>query len=266
MNRENRIDEIIKQGGVAFGTFAFLPEPAIVEIIGNCGFDFIIFDMEHAPLGILEIERLIRSAELTGMVPFVRIGKDRSEDILRVLEAGAMGVVVPHIVSAHEISRVIETVKYPPVGKRGACRGVRAARYGDTDFAEFTHSANRNTWVIALVEDVEGCENIEEILSVPGLNAVNPGPGDLATILGVPGQTDHPKVVEVVERVIKAGRSKEMPVAMYITELSKAAEWIQKGANMMIYSIDARIIMEAYRDSLRRLRKEVGQSHTSALR
>ncbi len=255
MERRNRIREIVAGGGVAFGTFVFLPEPAIVEIIGNCGYDFVILDMEHALLGLRDVERLIRSAELSAMAPLVRIGKHRSEDILRVLEAGAVGIVVPHIFNAQEIGKVIEVVKYPPVGKRGACRGVRAARYGDCDFAEYTRAANADTWVMALVEDQEGCVGIEEVLSVPGLSAVNPGPGDLSTSLGLPGQTDHPKVVEIVEKVIKAANRRGVPVAMYLTDPSKAAGWIKKGANMIIHSIDTRIIMEAYRDSIRHLRK-----------
>jgi len=131
MNRLNKIEEFIRKGRVAFGTFVFLPEPAIVEIIGNCGYDFIILDMEHASLDLRDVEKLIRSAELSGVVPFVRISKNKYEDILRVLEAGAMGVLIPHVMNGGEMFRAVEAVKYQPQGKRGACRGVRAARYGD---------------------------------------------------------------------------------------------------------------------------------------
>ena len=255
MNRPNKIDAMIRQGKVAFGTFVFLPEPAIVEIIGNCGYDFIILDMEHASLGLRDVENLIRSAELSGLVPFVRLGKDRHEDILHVLEAGAMGILIPHVMNGREMSRVMETVKYPPEGRRGACRGVRAARYGDSNFAEYTQASNLSTWVMALVEDVEASENLEEILSVKGINAINPGPGDLSTSLGVPGQTRHPTVIAIVDKIIAAAQKKGIPVAMYVTEASESEEWIRKGANMIIHSIDARIILEAFKRGIGQLRQ-----------
>ncbi len=259
MRGSNRITELIRKGKVAMGTFVFLPEPAIVEMIGNSGFDFVILDMEHAALSVREVETLIRSAELSGMDSLVRISKERSEDILRVLEAGATGVMVPHVRRAADLAQVIEAVKYPPVGRRGSCRGVRAARYGDTDFARYTLEANTRSWVIALVEDMEGCAQIGEIISVPGLSAVSPGPGDLATALGVPGQTDHPQVIEVVEKILDAARRREIPFAMYVTETRASSKWMRKGANMIIHSIDTRIIMEAYRGALRQLREEAGQ-------
>lgn len=255
MNRPNKIDEMIQQGKVAFGTFVFLPEAAIVEIIGNCGYDFIILDMEHAALEIRDVEKLIRSAELSGLVPFVRLCKDRHDDILRVMEAGAMGVLIPHVMSGREMSRVVQAVKYPPEGKRGACRGVRAARYGDSDFAEYTHAYNLSTWIMALVEDVEASERVEEILSVKGINAVNPGPGDLSNSLGVPGQTRHPKVIAVIDKIIAAAQKKGIPVAMYVTDTSESEEWVKKGVNMIIYSIDTRIIMEAYKRGISQLRQ-----------
>ncbi len=258
MSSLNRIEEFIRNGRVAFGTFVFLPEPAIVEIIGNSGYDFIILDMEHAALGLRDVENLIRVAELSGTVPFVRIGKNRHEDILRVLEAGARGVLIPHVMNAGEMSRIVETVKYPPEGKRGACRGVRAARYGDSNFAEYTRASNLSTWVMALVEDAESSENLEEVLSVKGINAVSPGPGDLSTALGLPGQTRHPRVIAIVDKIIAAARKKGIPVAMYITDASESEEWVKKGANMIIHSIDTRIIMEAYKRGINQLRQSVG--------
>jgi 2-keto-3-deoxy-L-rhamnonate aldolase RhmA len=257
MNRPNLIQESIRKGKITFGTFVFLPEPAIVEIIGNCGYDFVILDMEHASLSNSDVEKLIRSAELSGLVPFVRVGKDRDEDILRVLEAGAMGVFIPHVMNGKEMSRVVEAVKYPPEGRRGACRGVRAARYGDSNFAEYARDSNLTTWVVPIVEDAEACENIEEILAVKGINAINPGPGDLSTSLGIPGQTRHPRVISIVDKIIASAKKEGVPVATYVTDASESEEWVKKGVNMIIHSMDTRIIMEAYKRGIVQLRTSI---------
>jgi len=108
-----------------------------------------------------------------------------------------------------------------------------------------------------LVEDVEACENIEDILSVKGINAVNPGPGDLSTSLGVPGQTRHPKVIAIVDKIIAAAQKRGIPVAMYVTDASESEEWVKKGANLIIHSIDTRIIMEAYKRGISQLRQSI---------
>ena len=230
----------------AIGSFVALSDPGIVEIMGASGFDFAIIDTEHSPLTDREVEAHIRACEAAGITPFVRLRDERPETIFHALDAGAMGVVIPHygLIQSEDSLRV---TKYPPEGIRPVCWGVRAADYGVQDFSDYAVQANEEIMTIGLVEDAEVCERLDEVLERPGVDLIMPGPGDLASSFGVPGKIDDPRVVAVIDQIVEAAqRCEGLDVCMYVTKAEDVAKWTARGVRSFVCSGDRKMISELY--------------------
>lgn len=232
----------IRSGEPVLGTFAFLPNPNVVEIIGMTGFDYVIIDMEHSAKDATVIENMVRAAQLRGLAPLVRVAENSEKTILQALEAGAEGVVIPFIESAEEALQAVRAARYVPIGRRGVCTLTRAASYGlrRGEFADVVAEANEKVVVIGSIESERGLRNIPEILAAePKLDALMIGRSDLAADVGVPGQTSHPRVLELVESVTQTAVSeKEVRFGMGLYEPQDAEEWMKKGYSVFFYSAD----------------------------
>ena len=201
MIRTNLVKEKLRRGSAVIGAFCDLPSPAVVEVAGPVGLDFIIVDAEHGPQDIETVEHMIRAAETSGVTPLVRVGLNLQQHILRYLDAGAMGVQIPMVNTRAEAEAVVNSVKYPPAGRRGLA-SVRAAGWGlPQPLGEYVGIANRETLVSAQLEATEALSNADAILSVEGVDVVFLGPTDLSASMGFPGQPTHPEVMEAIERV-----------------------------------------------------------------
>ena len=196
--RPNKTKAKLRAGEVALGYILGIPAPALVEVAGQAGLDFVVIDCEHGPMNEQTAEDLVRAAEVVEVTPLVRVPANRPEVILRYLDRGAAGVVVPHVNSRADAEAVVAAVKFAPEGKRGYAAGRWTIGTSGNPF-EF---ANRETLVICMVEELAGVENLEAILAVPGVDVIHVGAGDLSQELGVIGQPKHPKVQELVRRLI----------------------------------------------------------------
>jgi 4-hydroxy-2-oxoheptanedioate aldolase len=192
---DNPVKKKIERGEAAYGIMVAWPSPDIIEFCGHLGFEYVFIDGEHGSIGRETCEALVRACNLVGMVPIVRVPENNPTTILSYLETGALGIIVPHVNTAAEARAVVNAVKYNPIGKRGAGSTTRVANYGLTQTpSEYFRRANEELLAIALVEEITGYRNLEEILAVEGLDAVSTGPGDLAMSMGLPGQSGHPEV------------------------------------------------------------------------
>jgi 4-hydroxy-2-oxoheptanedioate aldolase len=227
---QNRVKSKLANGEVAIGSFAFIPSAALTEILGLIGFDFVVIDLEHGPIGHESAESMVRAAEVTGTTPFIRVSKNSDHLILRALDIGAMGVHVPDVGSAEEAQAVVSSAKYGPRGKRGLA-SVRAARYGiGGALYEYTQAANRETMVIAHLEDVKAIRNLDEILQVEGIDVFYLGPVDLSNSLGIPGKTKEKAVANLVDdairRIVEAGKT----AGCIASDLSEVRHYVDLGA------------------------------------
>lgn len=180
------LKEKLKKGPV-YGITCYTGMASVVECIGAWGYDFVYLDLEHATIdGLCNIERLILAAKHAGVSPLVRVSGVHDSEIRQVLEMGAEGVVVPHCKSRADVEKIIQNAKFPPMGRRGGESNVRAAGFGVNGFSwsEYTKKSNEDTMIIPMDEDFEFTENIEDILSVEGIDAVNFGPVDYALSVG----------------------------------------------------------------------------------
>jgi 2-keto-3-deoxy-L-rhamnonate aldolase RhmA len=209
--RENRVRNKMQQGQLAFGTYVSMRDPAIVEIIGLAGFDAAFIDMEHTAFNLETVEDMIRACDAIGITSFVRVPENNPKTILRILDAGAQAIQVPHISSVKDAREAIKAVRYPPLGKRGVGGPTRAARYGLVSPKEYMPASNADILLAVMIEDMGAVRQLAEIASLPGLDLIAVGPSDLSSALGVTDSKDPllKKTIEgIVDTLIKTGKAK----------------------------------------------------------
>jgi 2-dehydro-3-deoxyglucarate aldolase len=228
----------LKQGRLTLGSWITMGHPAVAEIMAGAGFDWLTVDMEHSAIGIAEAQHLIQVIELCGVAPLVRVGHNDPLLIKRVMDAGAHGVIVPMVNTRQDAIRAVESVKYPPVGKRGVGL-ARAQGYG-LGFEKYRECVNTDSVVIIQVEHIEAVENLEALLGVEGVDGFIVGPYDLSASMGMPGEFDRPEVVDAIARVMKiAGRFDVVPGFHVIPpDAQRVLEKIGQGYRFIGFSLD----------------------------
>ena len=206
---ENRVKRLLKDGQVTAGAWLQLTSPMSAELMARAGFDWLIIDMEHAPGDYLNLAAQIQAMGATDCVPFVRAPWNDPVAIKRILDTGAMGVLIPYVNSGEEARQAVAACKYPPDGIRGVAGSPRAAYFGQNSMA-YLKDANREILVIAAAETGEAIDNLDEILATEGLDGIFIGPMDLATSMGHFGDPSHPEVQEatgvIEKKTISAGK------------------------------------------------------------
>ena len=253
--KKNHLKEALQDGKVVFGPFLKFTDPAVVEIMGFAGFDFVIIDAEHGPISMENAQNMIRAAESVNITPIIRVGNNEESFILRALDIGAQGIEIPQINSKPDAVRAVKSVKYSPQGERGVCRYVRAANYSSMDKFKYFESANNETMIIAHIEGVEGINNLDEILSVPGIDVIFIGPYDLSQSLGIPGQVNHSLVVEKMKEVVTKCRENNIAVGTFADDIQTAKKWISLGVQYMSFSVDVGILYEVSKQIVEELKK-----------
>lgn len=224
----------LDRGEVAYGIVTAWPDPDLIEAAGVCGFDFAFIDAEHGALDIRTCADLVRAANCGGMTPIVRVPYADPRGVYAYLDAGAGGLIFPHVRSADDARAAIAPCYFPPEGTRGAFGSSRAARYG-VAYApgEYLRTANEAVWALPLIEDVDAVDALDEILDVPGVRAFFIGPGDMAlSRLGPEGPRGEP-VEQLLDRAIAAGVRKGKVVATVAGTPAAASALVEKGVRMI---------------------------------
>ncbi len=219
------------------GFFFPLSAPALVEMIGHAGFDFVILDMEHGPAGYDMLEHLMRAATASGLETIVRVPNGEPWEILRALDAGAGGIMVPHVTSGAMAREIAASCRFPPAGRRGVATLSRAARYGIGDRKEYLTGIGDRIAVLPMIEDREALPEAAAIAAVPGVDAVFVGPNDLAASLGHLGEPGHPEVREAMRDVALRARATSTPLASTASSPTEARERIADGYPILCYHI-----------------------------
>lgn len=231
MPLHNDFKQRIHNGRRAIGLWLGFSSPELVELAGHAGFNFVVIDAEHYVFGRETIQDIVRAAQLTGMTPLVRAAKNDPHLILGYLESGVLGVIAPHVNTAQEARRLVEAVKYPPLGRRGAGSSTRAADYGLTyGSADYFARANEQTVVIPMVEEREALTNLPQIVQVRGLDSVFIGQGDLSLSMGFPGAPGRPEVAAPVEEAREQIRQAGLPLGGLGASLATAQAAFDEGA------------------------------------
>jgi len=208
--RRNNIREKLARGKAAIGCCININSPHLVELAGAIGFEWVFIDCEHGSMSETDVEHMVRAAEAFEMTPVVRVPSNSASEILRFLDLGAMGIVVPHVDTEADARKAAAAAKYPPLGQRGSNYGTgRNNNYGigTEDVRDYYEESNRETILFALIESREGVENISDIVATPGVDGTWLGPADLALSMGMPEKRVIDEALDrVVETTIEAGK------------------------------------------------------------
>ena len=234
------------------GIFSKTSDPAFIEIMGYAGLDYVIIDLEHGPNNIQAVQNLIRAAQISGVFPIVRTKENCTPVMCEALDIGAGGLQIPQITNKAEAEAVIERVKFHPDGKRGVCRFVRAADYSAKDRFEYFADANKAV-IILQIEGKEGIANIDEILSVAGIDVIFVGPYDLSQSLGLTGQVEHPLVEEKMLEIVQKCAEKGVTAGTFADTPENARKWRNSGVKYISYSVDVGIFYNAVGDLVKSL-------------
>jgi 4-hydroxy-2-oxoheptanedioate aldolase len=234
----NKFRQLLQGGEFAAGMMCFIPSETIVDLAGYAGFDYLMFDAEHASYDVAWIERLVRASEAIPIPSIARLPGPDPTLIARVLDTGIDGLMFARVASAAQAAEIVSLCRLAPVGKRGACPGSRTGRYFLVEKGEYARRAN-DAAIVLMIETKEGFEDIEGILAVPGVDAVVVGPSDLSYSLGI--ERDDPRVAEAQERVIKLARAAGVGVMSIVKKPEDITPWLQMpdGPRMFWYTTDS---------------------------
>lgn len=228
--------------------------PGIGHILKNAGCEFAFLDMEHAAFGYETIKQTLRTLHDAGVASMVRPPTKNYTHIARACDVGAMGVMPPMLGTAEQAREIVKFMKYPPVGERGVALGIAHDDYKPGPVPEKFAAANEKTCLIALIETAEGIENIDEIAAVDGLDCLWIGHFDLSCSLGIPGQFDHPRFLEAVERVVAAGKKYNKALGRLVPSVDEGTALYKQGFNMIAYSSDIQLLQKAIADGVKGLK------------
>ena len=245
----------MKNGERVIGTMVQeVRTPAIAQILKQVGFDFFMLDMEHGNFNLETAAEIILVARMVDIAPLVRVGGPQYELIARILDQGAVGVMVPRVETRADVEVLVQSMKYPPVGRRGMSSDAPHSQYDFRPLSEFIETNNEDTIAIAQIERKIAIENIDDLLSVPGLDAALFGPEDLSVSLGVPGQSTSKEVVGAVETMVESARRHGVVSAIHMGDVALLQGWIGKGMNMVMYASDLDFLMSSSKVGLEALR------------
>jgi len=241
--------ELLAAGKVAFGAQLRFGVPAIAELFAMAGFDFVSIDAEHATQTPVGIQAQLQAVHGTNCTAIVRFGRNDPDEIRLALDMGAGGVLIPLVRTADDVERAVQACRYAPRGSR-SYGPSRAYEYGfDRDY----YPKNQPSIAcLVIIETAEAIENIDEILAVDGLDSFVMGPADLSIALGVPLETQHPKVVQATERVLAAARRAGKPAGLVYNPAEPALmqQRVAEGARVMLASGDEWMLHDACQSML----------------
>lgn len=249
MLRTNRLKQKLREGQEVFGLFCSIPSPVAVEMIGVAGYDFVIIDTEHVLINPETIEHMIRAAEAVDLTALVRVPGADSGAILRALDGGAYGIVVPHIESREQAEVIVRASRYFPQGER-SLNGGRPGSFGKNSLLAYMNRANDEIMVIPMIESKQGVERIEDIVSVEGIDMIMAGTADLSQSYGVPWQTQHITVREGAQAVYSSAVKQGIPFCAITRNLDEMNEWRKADVKAYVLGDERGIAFRALEDHL----------------
>jgi 2-dehydro-3-deoxyglucarate aldolase/4-hydroxy-2-oxoheptanedioate aldolase len=250
----------LQDGEVLLGQMVLeLFTPGIAPMLAACDLDFVIFDMEHGRCDIGLLSEMVASCRGTDIVPLARVPDAKFAPLSRVLDIGAKGVMVPRVETRQQAEDIVSQLKYAPQGDRGVALGVAHDLYraGTPDFFA---KANEEIAVILLLETAKAFENLDEIISVPGVDVAWMGHYDLTVSMGIPAQFDHPRFLSAMDELVAACQRHGVAPGFLPPTPESAVHWINKGFRAISLGSDIGVFL----DGVRKFRAHVMQRGNTA--
>ena len=241
--RMNRVKQLWRDGKPAVGGFLSIPHCFATEVMAHTGLDWLCIDLQHGCVDYSDAVPMLTAISTTAVTPFVRVPWNEPSMIMKVLDAGAYGVIVPMVSNRAETARAVSACRYPPTGIRSNGPN-RVLLYGGPDYQKH---ADTEVACVAMIETAEGIEKMDEIISTPGLDAVYIGPTDLALALGLAPvmDNDEPKHVATVNRILETCRRHNVVAGIHTASSKFTQRYIDQGFKMVMLAPD-RLAMSNY--------------------
>jgi 4-hydroxy-2-oxoheptanedioate aldolase len=242
-----------RAGKATIGGWLWLANTHSAEVMANVGFDWLCVDLQHGLIEVGDLSRMLPAISTTETTPIVRVAGNDPKEIMKVLDTGAMGVIVPLVNYADEAAAAVSACRYPPDGTR-SFGPIRASIYGGQGYAA---EANGEIVCIVMIETKEGLGNVEEIVATPGLGGVFIGPMDLSLSLGLPpsGDSEDPRIVAAVDTILSTCKRARVPVGIYAGDLEVALKRLAAGFDFVSLCTDIFLMSRAAASELATARK-----------
>jgi 2-keto-3-deoxy-L-rhamnonate aldolase RhmA len=251
----NTVKRALKEGRVQLGTgFQQLRSQDVVRILAAAGFDWAFLDAEHGGFSISELQDLCRMAWKVGLSPIVRIADLQYALAARALDCGAEGVIFPRVEDPVLLEKAVSWTKFPPMGIRGCGLTPLQVDFEPASIAQMVEHFNEHTMVVLQIETVRAVEARDELLSVKGIDAVMVGPVDLSISLGVPGELEHPKMLETVARIVESCRAHGVAPGAQARNVPLAKRWKEMGMLFLGCGSETSMLFEKGREITSQLR------------
>ncbi|MDP9115280.1 MAG: aldolase/citrate lyase family protein, partial [Acidobacteriota bacterium] len=232
--RINTVKQALKAGKTQFGcSVSMLRSPEVPRILAAAGLNWTYLDSEHGAFDLETLQDLIRAANDAGLYPIVRVADLQYSLVARALDCGAQGVLFPRVESPELLEKAISWTRFPPEGVRGFGLQPTHLGYEPATMPEIIAHMNANTMVVLQIETLTALERIDELLSVPKIDAVMIGPADLSVSLGIPGQFEHPKLVEAIEKIRDACNRHGIAPGLHMRSLKLIQYWRDHGLRFL---------------------------------
>lgn len=249
MDQKLTIRQRALQGLDSYGLTIDMMDPDVIEMAAAVGYDFVRIDREHVLFDNATLRNMFDRARILGIPCQIRV--NAIDDINCYLSLGASAIMVPHVESREQAQAAIDMVKYAPVGDRGMTGGVRAVRFGQITREEYLKTANDRIDLIVQIESKKGIENIDEILSLEGIDMVATGKADLSQSFGVPGQKAHPDILAAESFIVKKALEYGKVPTLVAENAKRAAELREMGVHCYLTGHDESIAFKAIKKNLK---------------
>jgi 4-hydroxy-2-oxoheptanedioate aldolase len=251
--RKNHVLAAWRANRQTIGGWLSIDSAYTAEVMANCGFDWLCLDMQHGMLDYNDLKNMLPAISTTNTIPLVRVPWNEPYQIMKALDAGAYGVIVPLVNNRAEAEKAVSACKYPPLGIR-SYGPIRGAIYGGAGYAK---EANDEIACVVMIETAEALINLDDILSTPGVDAAYIGPADLAYALDVPhtgGDNNDPKHVETVAQIAAACKKHGIAVGIHTSSLEYTKRFLNQGFQMVTLGGDSGFMARLARKELREAR------------
>lgn len=251
----NRLRQRLAAGKTVIGTMLVeIRQPAIMTLLANAGFDFVIIDNEHGPFSVETIADLSRAARDQGLTAIVRIPELTYAHVAQSLDGGAQAIMLPRVTGRAQVEECVRYMKYPPEGRRGAVLGRGHTGFRSGPLADTLAAMNRETFLVVQIETAEAVDRLDDLLTVPGVDAALIGPTDLSLALGVPGRMEDPKLVGAIEKTMAACKAHGVVPAIHTNDLAMTTAWARRGMRLVSINSEAGLLVGAAGQAVKTIR------------
>ncbi|WP_461081431.1 HpcH/HpaI aldolase family protein [Spirosoma flavus] len=255
----------LKNGQNVYGTCMTSTGPMWPKAVKQIGLDFVFLDTEHVPLNRTELARLCQQFRALGITPIVRIPSPDPYLACQAIDGGAIGIVAPYLESVEQIQTLVGATKYRPLKGEKLAKYLSGKETLSPEMDAYIKAYNADHISIANIESVPALNQLDELLSVPGLDAVFIGPHDLSVSLGLPEQYDHPDFEDAVRSIIHQTRQRGLAIGIHFSlEPERQIKWIREGANIVVHSFDIALFSQRLRHDLTVIKDAIGDTYDSA--